>query len=757
MPPLLFVFEQCWYWLLGAILLALSVQLLRQKVFCKLSEVAFLDVTEKAIDKNPSLFLLGLLVTVGGLAFLEIRQPLYFVQDDNFIQFLPVIRQGCESAFRGVLPLYNPYQLMGAPTATLGTYALTYPFTYEAYFIARTIGQPDAVLDVFAVIHLIAAYVVMHALLSKKGIRSSICSIAASSFSLSGFFLIAGRSWYYMLPVAVWAPLIVLCLDQILLRRTSIKWQLLLAFAIGMYFHSGNAQMWFYSLFFGLIAIASAWLTRTTTRTRLLSLIPPTVAGLGVAFPLLCLQFLETKDVWRHHDAGNISGISLLHILIPLGKWTANSQNQAFPQELNHFGFIFGAPLLVALVILIARLTVFNSDRNLIASVIGNNLWLPALLLSMFMACGTPGVAWDLLAWLPVFNKFTQSAKLVAFVTIFGIIIAATIIERLLSWISSDFSDSRNVCFSNRRIEVVLVSIGVLTLSIHLWNCDSSFYNFADAPSYAGLPAALLNRCAIKEGDITEGNRILAIAPDRSRTGGFTSSLNQNFPTRYNVVSLTGMDLLVSTNKSTLKVLEDCFKNSRAVTSAYGVKWLVVHRGMIHSSYGTVPWLWRYEQPDFFQQRMAQTLLPKSEKVIELNDISVYKTDDADPLVFAAVDRTKSLPAKISTQGISADVSGIQTGEAIVFAFMARPWITAHLDGKPITIGSDQFSRIVARLPIEGQVLTITYAPPLIPAVAGGFLLILVGTCIGVMLNRQQQGAKRVFTVSRESVDTIKR
>ena len=155
----------------------------------------------------------GAAVLVAGLTIVEVLQPYYFVQDDNYGQFLPVIVEGCRSLFAGLAPEWNPYQFLGCPTASQGVYGLTYPATWVAYAIARFIlGNDLLTLDVYAIGHLLAGYAVTYHLARRVGVRPCISAAAAVSFALSGYFLIAGRSWIFMVPVAVWLPaLAVVC------------------------------------------------------------------------------------------------------------------------------------------------------------------------------------------------------------------------------------------------------------------------------------------------------------------------------------------------------------------------------------------------------------------------------------------------------------------------------------------------------------------------------------------------------------------
>src|SRR5262249_26975847 len=90
---------------------------------------------------------------------LELRQPHYFNQDDNFAQFGPGIIYGCRALAGGVFPSWNPQQMLGAPLAELGVYSLTYPPTYLSYFLATYVLRDEwAFMDVFCCLHLAAGY-----------------------------------------------------------------------------------------------------------------------------------------------------------------------------------------------------------------------------------------------------------------------------------------------------------------------------------------------------------------------------------------------------------------------------------------------------------------------------------------------------------------------------------------------------------------------------------------------------------------------
>ena len=181
----------------------------------------------------------GLAVVAAAGLVLELRDPYYFTQDDNFAQFLPIILHGCSVLAGGAFPDFNPFQQMGAPVAGVGVYALTYPPTWASCAVAdRLLGTPAAALEVFAFLHLAAGFGAAFWAGRAVGVRPALAAAAALSFALSGYFLIAGRSWYYMLPVALWAPLLVVAVERLRRGTPGLGWAVLSGLAVGVFLHA---------------------------------------------------------------------------------------------------------------------------------------------------------------------------------------------------------------------------------------------------------------------------------------------------------------------------------------------------------------------------------------------------------------------------------------------------------------------------------------------------------------------------------------
>jgi len=186
----------------------------------------------------------GLLVMAIAGVVVETFEPYYFTQDDNYSQFFPGMLYGCRTAFAGAFPAWNPHQFLGAPLAEVGTYALTYPLTYVSYALATyVLGDELATVEVFCWLHLAAGFVAFLWFGRRLGLAAPLSSAMALCFVLSGYALVAGRSWFYMVPTFLWAPLLGVSVQSLTRHKPGWCWLLGTGLVIGLDFHAGNAQM----------------------------------------------------------------------------------------------------------------------------------------------------------------------------------------------------------------------------------------------------------------------------------------------------------------------------------------------------------------------------------------------------------------------------------------------------------------------------------------------------------------------------------
>ena len=263
----------------------------------------------------------GLGIIASAFILLQRIDPYYFVQDDNLTQFLPVVLHGCELLNHDFWPDYNLYQLMGAPMASVGVYALSYPLLWASCVIADGVLDINtAVFDVYAAIHLALGFIASFALGRRQGLSAPLAMAFGLSFALCGFFLIGGRSWYYMLPVATWLPALLLSATILPSTLRPFRWIVGTGMAIGLFFHAGNAQMWTYAGLAWAAVIGLDWFAGRLDWRRLVWAGAAAIFGLGVAAPLLVPQFAFVSRMARQAADGNgiWNGIGALFLPYPL-------------------------------------------------------------------------------------------------------------------------------------------------------------------------------------------------------------------------------------------------------------------------------------------------------------------------------------------------------------------------------------------------------------------------------------------------------
>src|SRR5262249_22814467 len=168
--------------------------------------------------------LAGWLFLICGFVGLECLEPYYFTQDDALVGELPGVLLGCRSLCEGAFPDWNPYVFMGAPLATIGFWAITYPPQLLSYVIARyVLGNECVTLEVFAALHLLAGFVAMRHLCRRIGMGAFPGNLAALSFVYAGCILIMGRSWQPFIANAVWLPLVGIAIQRF--REGPVGWK----------------------------------------------------------------------------------------------------------------------------------------------------------------------------------------------------------------------------------------------------------------------------------------------------------------------------------------------------------------------------------------------------------------------------------------------------------------------------------------------------------------------------------------------------
>jgi len=688
-----------------------------------------------SVDPNPvgrtaAWWLAGLLVLVVAGIIVELEEPYYFTQDDNYSQFFPGMLYGCRVAMAGSLPNWNPHQFLGAPLAEVGTYALTYPFTYLSYVVATyVLGDELATVEVFCALHLIAGFAAFFWLGRRLGLSPSLSSAMGLCFVLSGYALIGGRSWYYMVPTFLWAPLLGVAVLSLMKRDPGWRWLLGTGAAIGLYFHAGNAQMWAYGMVFFVLAILWGAVSGAIPWRRSVRALGAVVVGLGVAAPLLVPQFLGIRDLYRVAGGGGhiLGGLHALVFPYPLGK--AEAPADLGSMYLEYFGELYYAGTVFTLAWFCGLLVAWVFPGRLRA-LLRNPLFALGLL-ALLMCIGEAGVVWYVQAKLPVFSKFKHPVKVLPFFHLFSLAFGALVVDRLTLRAKSP----------GRWWTICFIVISVL-LIYHASLARTSFYSFADRP-YPEMPEAV-SRLLRGSG---EPVRIMPVSQSRATSVNFTLSLTATFGSAYGVDSFWGHDPLVSFRPEYQRIERQAEADTLATIRRHGVSYVLVHSTFdspVLSANHAVRW---QETRYLHVLEPLRSYYAGREPVVETADVRLFKVDGADPMAFPAGDRTRPLPIVRIPSGVQVDVFDLSQGGDVVINYLWYEGIRVRADGQPVPSTPDPFGRIQARAPSGARTLTVHYHSPWLLGTGIGACFVAMGVGWYLLLKTAgpgQRGTSRV-------------
>lgn len=691
----------------------------RQRILIKLRKL----LTEQGTKDQSNFFSIelavGFLVLVIGLAVQYRLDPYPFTQDDNFCQFLPVVIQSAKTLAGGHVPVWNPFQLLGAPTMSVGTYALTYLPTYICYWIAHSAGNDLLTYEIFCSVHLLIAYFITAWALKRTSVSSPLAVAGAVCWTLSGWFLIGGRSQDNFVPYALFLPLLIDCLNMLIKRGGSLRWALWTGLLIGILFHAGHAEFWVYTMMlFGIAALVLV-ASKAIDSKSFVYVGSACVFGLALAAPLLVVQILETTNISR--QGGASWSVDLLPLLLPLGSFgysgfTLGSANYRFGTELYYAGTLFTAVSLA--VVSVWSAAVVLDRKSFDTETVRKNIWLLIGGLAFLLCLGPPAILWSALAKLPFFEKFRWSIKYIPFMQIFFIFAGAAILQRALSL----------------RTNRLLLGLSIGLMLLHTTLCRSSLYTFVDR-SYPQLSAKLIQSI--------NNNRIFSAAPFRSPTPNFVQSFTLNFPTVCGINCATGYDTFVSSKPEYERFLFRLYSSPEEAAKIYGIGTLFCSDTLENPVASGNP---SEEIVEVASDRLLQAAytLKNSGHLIESSlGRKVYTLAPAAPIVFTGEQQPQSLPFRVDQAGVYIDTKAVPAGTKVTANFLCWPWIKARGDGELLLIKADEWERITVTLPNATKELRIQYQPPWHISFTAAAILTLLAAGLVLLANSLRTGQQK--------------
>ena len=668
--------------------------------------------------------LIGWLCLVGAFAYRERMQPYYFTQDDALVGELPGILLGCRSYWQGVLPNWNPYVFMGAPLASIGFWALTYPPQLLAYAIARhVLGDEFATMEVFAALHLAVGFAAMRYLGRKLGMGALIANIAALSFVLAGCILIMGRSWHAFIANAVWLPLLGIAIQRFREGPVGWKWVLGVGTVLGLAYHAGFPQIAVILDMFFVTGIAVIGYADRLSWRRVAPVVPALLFGIGLSAPLLIQHLQMTGSHERFvpaetgiYDAlqGSVLPYPLVEAALPTGWGTFHFE------RMGHFYF-FGGVFALLFAVQALSFWIYLPERGAWARA----WWVPCGVVALLMVLGEPAYLWKGLAALPMSKFFLRyTFRFYPWLAFCAILAGGLILERALATLR------------RKRAWEVFAGAGlILILGYHITQCQPSFYSYGFRP-YPDLPTefeSVFHPYDDKDFIGAENSRRIAswtnlrsIAPDHYL------ALPLNLPHYYQVPSIFGYDPVVEGQPRMLEVFQRMHDDPVAACKAYGVGWHLF--GYTSTPvYSPNPVFAFMEQTVNFEavyrQLSKESLIPRA----EVRGTTLMEMPGVDPLAFVSGHPQAPLPMRLSCAGADIDVAGLAAGTPITINFLHYPQMKCTLGGKPLTVSRDDWQRITITLPESGQTLNVRFEPPWLWTCAAGAELCLVAIWLAFM------------------------
>jgi hypothetical protein len=690
-------------------------------------------VNLKPVDINRRWFWVGMILAASGIATVYLHEPYPFTQDDNFSQFLPVVKRSAKYFFTGHFPTWNPFQLLGAPTTSVGIYILTYPPTYLSYWLAANVlRDANLTIEVFSWLHLAAGYIATYRLLLAVGARNSLALAGTLSFLLSGFFLIAGRSQFTFVPLAVYVPLLLLFLVQLAVNLPGTvkpwRWALACGLTIGALFHAGHAQMWVYTLMFFALSALLLWMGRQLDLWRILWLANACVLGVAFALPLLLVQLQETRTT----DPGGYGpGIQMLNLMFPLGSLNRDPLllGGAYGGHLYYSGSTFALISLAGICCVCSVLLTQRQPTGWLRTSMGGNPWLWVTAIAILFGLGNQGLLWYGMSQLPLFDKFRWPIKFIPFITLFGIMASVVLVERLAKQDWERF----------RLLVRCIPALTLLLLAVHLPFTRNAWFSFADRP-YPQVDGMVRS---IIMGD-SPPQRLLTnyYYSARSVQPEFFQTQALNFATESGMYAVGGYDRFVMVSDENLAAIQKLMEKPREAAAAYGVKWVLWSEFSARPALGPDPLTWNFEVPLPREKQLLLALSAEGKPVAKQSWGEVYELRDMDPLAFAtdSVGNKYSRQVTFDMSGASITASGKSMGEAsanastLTLNVLRRPWLKAYSGTQEIRTFADTWGRLVIPVPNNGSSIRVSYEPPFDRAGLYAFLGSLASLAIGFLL-----------------------
>ncbi len=426
--------------------------------------------------------------------------------------------------------------------------------------------------------------------------------------------------------------------------------------------------------------------------------------GFAIAAPQLVPQYFLTKQAHLEREVGWAGGIGrgMLAMLLPSPLVDANHPNGwAWGYE-GVKGHYYYAGTLFSLLALL-QVAVLASKRWELSDYRGRE-WQIGFAIALLCALGHIGVIWHGMLKLPILGNFTGPSKFLVFVHLYAILSAGLGLERVLR------KSPRGVVTGN--------VLAVITLSLMLYHCfrvRAMNYDF-QVDFYPPMPQELADRIQAKP-NLIQG-RALSFCPYRRPGKSFLWSAWLNWSTAYKVMHFDGYDPITVHLPETKAAVETLFQDPLRAAQAFGIEWLLVHRGVYrHDAHTHNPPVALYENvPDGVKQtrllKLLEDLLPHAQLEFTYKHLKLYRLQPVAPFAFFQDAPAQGLPIQLRGSSVQLAMPPKTKKRTLTLNFLARLGTQVHADGVLLSHTKDSFGRIVVPVPAGTLQVVLSYKAP---------------------------------------------
>lgn len=400
------------------------------------------DAASPATSSRAELKALAALLALVTLhvATLELREPGYFLRDDNAAYYLSVYVHGVDTLFgSGELAQLNYHQYLGQPHLAMGQTATLYPPIYFAA-AGATLWQGDGLGDsvsgdaramIFLLVlgHLLMSAAGFYLLARSWTVPTWIAAGSALVWATFPFLVVVSRNWIIVAYAAAWLPWSLFFLEAWLSR--GMRWALVgYAAAKALFCFQGYAQyVILATLFEGVYVVLRTLVERRVAQhswwRRASGLVAGLAASGGLAAPLLLPMWQAKED--SQARSGDLSLEEFLSNSLDLGI-TLKAQFFVVAERAVHQGtgaiFYVGLPVLLA--VLAGWLLLLRRRQSPVRQ---TTLLLAAAAVALLLSTKAVRV----LQAVPLLGSFRWPFKSFLWVLLFGALAFAVVLGRLVA------------------------------------------------------------------------------------------------------------------------------------------------------------------------------------------------------------------------------------------------------------------------------------------------------------------------------------